>query len=208
MLLNTMTRLFPLWAVIFSALAYSFPESFDHLGYLISHGLSLIMLFMGLTLSVNDFARIKDRLPALYTGVMLQFGIMPFAGLLIAQLLSLPVDLTIGMILAGSVAGGTASNVLCYLAKGDVALSISMTALSTLTGAFATPLLISLLAHQVARTEPVMLCQMLKKVAGRAAAGVKNLVANTTARPEFCIPTSMATVLQVFRSKPDRCATR
>lgn len=164
MLLNTMTRLFPLWAVIFSALAYSFPEGFDHLGYLITPGLSLIMLFMGLTLSVTDFARIKNRLPALSAGVILQFGIMPFAGLLIAQLLSLPVDLTIGMILAGSVAGGTASNVLCYLARGDVALSISMTAASTLIGAFATPLLISLLAHQYIEVEPLAMMWSLARI--------------------------------------------
>ncbi|WP_252178593.1 bile acid:sodium symporter family protein [Endozoicomonas sp. 4G] len=164
MLLNTTTQLFPLWAVIFSALAYFFPGGFDHLGYLITPGLSLIMLFMGLTLSVTDFTRIKNRLPALAAGILLQFGIMPFAGLLIAQLLSLPADLTVGMILAGSVAGGTASNVLCYLAKGDVALSISMTAASTLIGAFATPLLISLLAHQYIEVEPLAMMWSLAKV--------------------------------------------
>ncbi|KEQ19433.1 bile acid:sodium symporter [Endozoicomonas numazuensis] len=163
-MLNTITRLFPLWAVIFSALAYSFPDGFNHLGYLIAPGLSLIMLFMGLTLSLNDFASIKNRLPALSIGVVVQFGIMPFAGLLIAQLLNLPVDLTVGMILAGSVAGGTASNVLCYLAKGDVALSISMTAVSTLIGAFATPLLISLLAHQYIEVDPLAMMWGLAKI--------------------------------------------
>ncbi|WP_216638431.1 bile acid:sodium symporter family protein [Endozoicomonas arenosclerae] len=164
MLLTTITRLFPLWAVLFSALAYSFPGGFDHLGYLIAPGLSLIMLFMGLTLSWEDFAQIRNRLPALTAGVFLQFGIMPFAGLLIAQLLELPVDLTVGMILAGSVAGGTASNVLCYLAKGDVALSISMTAASTLIGAFATPFLISFLAHQYIEVDPWDLMWGLAKI--------------------------------------------
>ena len=89
---------------------------------------------------------------------------MPFAGLFIAQLLNLPVELTVGMILAGSVAGGTASNVLCYLAKGDVALSISMTATSTLIGAFATPLLISLLAHQYIEVDPLAMMWGLAKI--------------------------------------------
>ena len=107
MILTTLTRLFPVWALLFSALAYLSPELFSDLGYLIAPGLSMIMLFMGLTLSWHDFSNVKRKFPALTVGVILQFGVMPLSGLLISKMLNLPADLAIGMILAGSVAGGT-----------------------------------------------------------------------------------------------------
>ena len=98
---------------------------------------------MGLTLTKEDVARIaKDPKPVLI-GVVLQFLLMPILALTFSKMLQLSNQLTIGMVLVGSCAGGTASNVVCYLAKGDVALSISMTMVSTIVGVIATPLLCS-----------------------------------------------------------------
>jgi BASS family bile acid:Na+ symporter len=99
------------------------------------------MFLMGLTLTKADAERIvKDPKPIL-VGVVLQFLLMPVLALTFSKMLQLSNQLTIGMVLVGSCAGGTASNVVCYLAKGDVALSISLTMVSTLIGVIATPLL-------------------------------------------------------------------
>lgn len=103
---------------------------------------------MGLTLKIQDFKQVLFNRRALVVGVCLQFFVMPLTALLITKLFSFDTELTIGMLLVGSVAGGTASNVMCYLAKGDTALSISMTATSTLFGVVFTPLLVALLVGQ------------------------------------------------------------
>ncbi|TMN71925.1 bile acid:sodium symporter family protein, partial [Pseudoalteromonas maricaloris] len=111
--------------------------------------LAFIMLTMGLTLTPGDFHHVLSQPKAVLTGLVLQFSVMPVVALLIAMLFQFDADLTLGMVLVGCVAGGTASNVMCFLAKGDVALSISMTAMSTLAGVILTPLLVELLAGQV-----------------------------------------------------------
>jgi BASS family bile acid:Na+ symporter len=108
-----------------------------------------IMLSMGLTLTVTDFARVKEHKFAVLIGLLLQFSVMPLTAFVLSTLMSLDTELMIGMILVGTVAGGTASNVLCYLAKGDVALSISMTAVSTLAGVVLTPAITAALIGQV-----------------------------------------------------------
>jgi BASS family bile acid:Na+ symporter len=99
------------------------------------------MFFMGLTLKVEDFKRILISPKPVFIGVFAQFLLMPLIAFLLSVVLSLPEQLAAGLILVGCCAGGTASNVICYLAKGDVALSITMTVVSTLFGVFLTPLL-------------------------------------------------------------------
>ena len=99
------------------------------------------MFLMGLTLTKEDFKRVSKNPSPVLVGVTLQFILMPFVALLIANTLQLSNQLVIGMVLVGSCAGGTASNVMAYLARGDVALSISMTITSTMVGVVATPLL-------------------------------------------------------------------
>lgn len=120
---------------------------------------------MGLTLSRNDFARMtKDPRP-LFVGVLLQFLLMPLLALTLSGMLQLSNQLTVGMVIVGSCAGGTASNVIAYLAKGDVALSISMTMTSTLIGVFATPLLCTFyLAETVAVNSLDMLISLVQIV--------------------------------------------
>ena len=89
-----------------------------------------------------DFRRAFSRYTVLLLGLTLQFGLMPFIAWQMSLLAGLSVALTTGMILVGSVSGGTASNVICYLCKGDVALSITLTAISTCLAVITTPLLV------------------------------------------------------------------
>jgi len=141
-------QLFPLWAVISSAIAYLNPSLFTGFKSSIVPLLMFIMLTMGLTLKPADFIRVVENKKAIGLGLVLQFTIMPVTAFLLSQLFALDTHMLIGMVLVGAVAGGTASNVLCYLAKGDVALSVTMTAVSTLIGVFMTPLLTNLLIGQ------------------------------------------------------------
>ncbi len=145
-MLRTLTNLFPLWAVLFSLAAYFSPATFIGLKSNIVPLLMIIMLAMGLTLKPADFANVAKNKKAVGVGLILQFTIMPLVALLVSMILGFSPELTVGMVLVGSVAGGTSSNVMCYLAKGDVALSISMTAISTLIGVVVTPLLVQFLA--------------------------------------------------------------
>lgn len=135
------TRLFPLWAVALSAIAYRCPGAFTpllpHTGLM----LGLIMFTMGLTLTAADFRRVLQRPAPVAAGIGLHYLVMPAAAWGLARAFHMPPDLTAGMVLVGSVASGTASNVIIYLAGGDVALSVTVSALSTVVGVFATPLL-------------------------------------------------------------------
>lgn len=141
-------QLFPLWAALLSLLAYFVPGAFTSMSGAIIPLLTVIMLAMGLTLTTRDFANVAKSRKAMAVGVVLQFLIMPAAAWTVATLFGFGPELMIGMLLVGSVAGGTSSNVMCYLAKGDTALSISMTAASTIIGVFLTPVLASFFAGQ------------------------------------------------------------
>ncbi|HEX7038317.1 MAG TPA: bile acid:sodium symporter family protein [Pseudomonadales bacterium] len=138
-------KLFPLLAAAAGALGWGFAGSVAHASGAIVPLLMLIMLCMGLTLTPQDFLNLRHCKSAVLAGVTLQFSAMPLTALGIARLLGLDDDLTVGLVLVGSVAGGTASNVITYLARGNVALSVSMTSISTLASVLLTPLLVTLL---------------------------------------------------------------
>ncbi|ASO20138.1 BASS family bile acid:Na+ symporter [Actinoalloteichus hoggarensis] len=108
--------------------------------------LGVIMFGMGLTLRGRDFALILKRPYAVIVGLIAQFVIMPLTAWVIGTLLGLAPELMVGMVLVGAAPGGTASNVIVYLAKGDVALSVTMTSVSTLLSPLFTPLLVLWLA--------------------------------------------------------------
>ncbi|MBL4295307.1 bile acid:sodium symporter family protein [Vibrio fluvialis] len=163
-MLRTITQLFPLWAVLFSLCAYFFPSVFVDLKSQIVPLLTIIMLAMGLTLKPKDFLNVITNKKAIGIGLILQFSVMPLAALLVSLLLGFDPMLTIGMVLVGSVAGGTSSNVMCYLAKGDVALSITMTSISTLLGVVLTPLLVKLLAGQSVDVPVMSMLMSLVKI--------------------------------------------
>ena len=152
MLVNV-NRFFPLLALIGAVTAYLMPSWFTELKSAIVPLLVIIMLSMGLTLDLQDFANAFKQKRAVLTGLILQFSVMPLSALLISQLLGLDRELTIGMVLVGSVAGGTASNVVSFIARADVALSVVMTTCSTLAAVFLTPLLTALLASRLVEVD-------------------------------------------------------
>lgn len=124
------------------------PQVFLGLSSWINPLLMVIMFCMGLTLTMPDFALVfKNPLPVL-GGIAAQFIIMPSMGWLVATMLQLEPALAAGLILVGCAPGGTASNVVSYLARGNVALSVAMTSVSTLLAPLLTPALALWLAGQ------------------------------------------------------------
>lgn len=166
-------RLFPLWALLFAAVAYWYPQFFVGYVGLIVPMLALVMFFMGLTLGAADFQRIVQSPTPVAIGVGLQFLLMPLLAWLLAHVLQLPEQLAVGLILVGCCSGGTASNVICYLAQGNVALSITMTMVSTLVGVVATPLLVGLYIDRAIEVDRLaMLLSIVKMILLPVAAGV------------------------------------
>ena len=139
-MLSAITRLFPLWALLLSVLAYYTPTTFTGIGPWVTTLLMLIMFGMGVHLKIDDFKRVLSRPAPVAAGIFLHYGDAA-RGWLLAMAFKMPPDLSAGMVLVGSVASGTASNVMIYLAKGDVALSVTISSVSTLVGVIATPLL-------------------------------------------------------------------
>ena len=136
-----LTGLFPLWALLGSLLAWMVPGWFAPLKPAIVPLLGLVMFGMGMTLTGRDFLNVLQRPFPVFLGIAMQFLLMPFAAWALAVGAGLSPQLTVGLILVGCSPGGTASNVICYLARGDVALSITLTTASTLLAVLATPLL-------------------------------------------------------------------
>ncbi len=139
--MSAIIRLFPLWTILVAAIAFLAPALFHPVLPWVSVLLGLIMFAMGVSLHLSDFRRVIVQPGPVLAGLGLHYLIMPLAAFLIAKLLGMPPDLTNGMILVGSVASGTASTLMVYLSRGDVALSVTISAFSTLVGIVATPLL-------------------------------------------------------------------
>ncbi len=146
-ILDFITRGFPAWVLIASIVSLAYPPSFTWFsGHWITVGLGIIMLGMGITLTVDDFRRVVKFPGRVLAGVCLQFGIMPALGWALAYLYDLPTPLAVGLILMASCPGGTASNVISYLAKADVPLSVTMTSITTMLAIALTPLFTTILA--------------------------------------------------------------
>ena len=127
--------------------ALLWPEVFSRIKpTVINPLLGVIMFGMGLTLRWEDFRVVFSRPKDVIIGCLAQFTVMPLLAFLLARLFALDEALTVGVVLVGCCPGGTASNVITYLAKGDLALSVGMTGVSTLLAPVMTPLLVWLLA--------------------------------------------------------------
>ncbi|PIQ99742.1 MAG: sodium:bile acid symporter [Nitrospinae bacterium CG11_big_fil_rev_8_21_14_0_20_45_15] len=142
----TLANAFPVWVVSGALLALWMPETalWFKSGW-IPYFLGIIMLSMGLTLDWPDFRKTLQTPRLLILGVGLQYLIMPLMGLAVSLLFHLPLDFMIGVILVACCPGGTASNVVCFIARANVALSVSLTTVSTLLAVILTPLLTTLL---------------------------------------------------------------
>jgi BASS family bile acid:Na+ symporter len=145
---------FPLWVLGACSLALVEPAAFTWFrGEAIVIGLAVIMLGMGITLSVDDFTRVATRPGTVAAGFVAQFLIMPTAGWLVATLCDLETPFAVGLILVACCPGGTASNVVTYIARADVALSVLMTTCTTLGAVVLTPLLTKLLAGRLVEVD-------------------------------------------------------
>ena len=170
-------HLFGISILACAAIAFAFPSAFMEWGgvkltSLVVPAIQVIMFGMGTTLSLADFLRVAKRPWAVATGVGLQFLVMPLVGFLIAKSFGFSGELAAGCVLVGSVAGGTASNVIAFLAKADVALSVTMTCCSTLLSPLLTPFAMKVLAGCFVEIDAAkMMVEILKVVIVPIAAG-------------------------------------
>ncbi len=133
--------LFPIMVIVAGIVGFVLPGPAASIAPAVPWLLGVIMFFMGLTLTLPDFARIAKRPWMVLVGVVLQYLIMPLLAWVITIALQLPPELAAGVILVGCAPGGTASNVVTYLSRGDTALSVTVTTCSTLLAPIMTPLL-------------------------------------------------------------------
>lgn len=142
------SKTFALWVLLFAFLAFVSPEAFLEIRGYIPYLLGIVMFGMGITLTFNDFSEVVKHPKSVIVGVVGQFVIMPAIAFALAKLFVLPTDLAIGVILVGACPGGTSSNVITYLAKGNTALSVACTTISTLLAPLLTPIIFYVLASQ------------------------------------------------------------
>jgi len=160
--------------------------------------LGVIMFGMGMTLRWEDFRVVFSRPKDVAVGSLAQFTVMPLLAWMLARLFSLDEALTVGVVLVGCCPGGTASNVITYLAKGDLALSVGMTAVSTLLAPVLTPLLVWLLAGKAVDVNlPAMFLSILWVVILPIVAGllIKHFLPRLTERASAYLPALSSLVI-------------
>lgn len=143
---NLLTRYVAVIIILFSIWVFITPSVFSWTTKYTSIFLGVIMFGMGLTIKPKDFRVVFTHPKEVVLGAICQYTIMPLAAFALATLLQLPTDIALGVILVGCCPGGTASNVITYIAKGDVPLSVGMTIVSTLLAPLVTPALVYWLA--------------------------------------------------------------
>lgn len=141
-------KTFAIWVVVFAVIALIYPSAFVWMKAYIPWVLGIIMLGMGMTMTVDDFKSVLSQPKAVVIGVLAQFIVMPSVALLLCKVFQLPPEIAVGVILVGCCPGGTASNVITYMAKGNTALSVACTSVSTFLAPVLTPAIFYLLASQ------------------------------------------------------------
>ncbi len=182
---------FTVWVFAFVAGSMFYPVVFMtwggwDLGKLIVPLIQIIMFGMGTTLSLADFTRVLKMPWPVFIGFFLQFTIMPLVGFLLAKAFGFTNEIAAGVVLIGCCPSGVASNVMAYLARGDVALSVTITSFTTLASPFLTPFLMDKLAGQFIEVNPLkMMFEIINMIIVPIAAG---LIANRilfSRRPVF-----------------------
>ncbi|MGM9738083.1 MAG: bile acid:sodium symporter family protein [Candidatus Cryptobacteroides sp.] len=150
-IINWFINLYVVWIVLSFILGYFWPSSFLWFarGGLSTFALALVMLSMGLTLKISDFKELFRQPKTVVLAAISQYTIMPLSGWLIALCLGLPEEFAVGLIIVACCPGGTASNMIAYIGRANLALSVTSTAVSTILGIILTPLLTSLLAGKM-----------------------------------------------------------
>ena len=173
MLSRFANKTFALWVIIAGILGFVFPDVFKPIGSWIAILLGVMMFGMGLTLTTADFREIFRRPKDVFVGILAQFLIMPLAAFVLCKAFALPPDLAVGLMLLGCVPGGTASNLVTFLARGDVALSVTITSCTTLLAPLVTPALMYFFANQwIAINPTAMFLSIVQVILLPIAAGV------------------------------------
>jgi len=159
-----LTSYFAVWVIAISTIAYFFPAMFLTVKPYIALLLGVIMFGMGMTLKTGDFKIAFVKPVPIIIGVALQFLVMPALGFALALSLKLPPELAAGVVLVGACPGGTASNVIVYLSKGNVAVSVAMTTISTLLAPILTPFLMLFYARHWLPVDPAKLFLSIIKI--------------------------------------------
>ncbi|WP_128253708.1 bile acid:sodium symporter family protein [Falsirhodobacter deserti] len=158
-------KTFAFWVILFAVLGFVAPEMFRQLTPYIVPLLGIIMFGMGLTISVSDFREVVRRPMEVGIGVVSQFVIMPLIAVALTRIIPMPPEVAAGVILVGCCPGGTSSNVMAYLSKGDVALSVACTSVTTLLAPVVTPFLVLMFAQQYLPVDATaMVLSILKMV--------------------------------------------
>ncbi len=147
-LLSQLTSAFPIWVVVLCAWALIQPSAFTWFAPWITPGLAIIMLGMGVTLTWEDFKAVRTMPKPVAIGFVGQYTIMPLLGWSLGVAFNLPTEYAVGLVLVACCPGGTASNVVTFIARADVCLSVVMTACSTLAAIAMTPLLTAALVGE------------------------------------------------------------
>ena len=148
-------KTFAFWVIAAAIIAFYLPEIFKVLAPYISILLGIVMFGMGLTLRAKDFSEVIKRPLDVFIGIVGQFAIMPLLAYLLCILLQLSPEVAVGVILVGCCPGGTASNVMTFLGRGDVPLSVTISACTTVLAPVVTPTLIYVFAKQWVQVDPV-----------------------------------------------------
>ena len=184
-LFNHFSRLMPVWVIIAGIIGYVKPALYTPLAPYTEWMFAATMFGIGCVLSIDDFLPVLHRPQLILLGTLSQYLIMPLGGFAIAHLLRLPDALTIGVIMTGCVPGAMASNVICYLARADVAYSIALTSTSTLLSPLMVPLMVYLLAHSIVEISFwAMMFSIIKMIIVPLAAGfaVKHFFSDAVSR--------------------------
>lgn len=153
---NAFSNLFPLWTALVATLGLFTPAVFSGISTSYFTGLlGMLMLSMGITLTVDDFKRVLEKPGVVILGFFACYGLMPALALTLSRMIGLSPAITAGMVLVGSINGGQASNLCTYIAKGDVALSVLMTTVTTVGAIVMTPLLCKVLLGAIVPVDAV-----------------------------------------------------
>ena len=161
---NFFNKTFAFWVLVFGIIGYAFPEACKPLGGWITILLGIVMFGMGLTLTPEDFREVFRRPRDVVIGIVSQFAIMPLVAYALCLAFDLPNELAVGVMLVGCCPGGTASNVMTFLARGDVPLSVTITSCTTILAPFVTPALMYLFASQWLAIDPVSMCLSIVQI--------------------------------------------
>lgn len=142
------SKTFLIWMLIASCIGFLMPSAFSSFTPWIPYLLGVVMLGMGLSIRLEDFKIVFKYPKPVIIGVLLQYSIMPLLAYLIVKAFQLPPEVAIGVLIVGCCPGGTSSNVISYLAKANVALSVAVTSVSTILSPIVTPALMFLMAHE------------------------------------------------------------